>query len=397
MAEGFKVFGRRVADKVWISMKEELTDEGRALAWVSSYAPVMARYSSKEVGKEITMMGMQMKLKSMRILKDKIGALSLDTQPDIAMIAQIVSLFRASCKEQDLDSAKVHAEIIRRLVDRVSDGGDQIRTLFATIMSNDTEIAVSHMRRTFFDFEIWVQRQLSKFWWSHGEANLPTVSSAYLDLHQSILMPSIRTACIRLRRYLAIRKTPIDLDDPVDLKRGDLVFSWVSTYSMFDLGVLVNVYLDLSQNEVHTLRPARRFAEASIALTTLYLYRWGIHQATIYGGDHRDGMHLAIIARLRSTMTNTLKLCTPQDLDHYREAFLWIFFYCGRYEHRNKKKPTTSHQDHSNIWFSQMFARQARLLKLTTWPEVEEVLYRFVFYDFLEQDPESWFEETILL
>lgn len=397
MAEGFKVMGRRIADRVWTSMKEELTDEGRALAWAGSYATVMARYSSVETGTELAVMGLQMKLKSIRILKDKLGALSLDSQPDLAMIAQIVSLFRASCKEQDLDAAKVHAEIIRRLVNRIPEGGDQIQTLFLTLMSNDTEIAVSHMRRTFFNFATWVQRQLVKFWWAHGEPELPIVSLDYLDLDRSIITPSTRTACIRLRRYLAIRKTPIDLQDPVDLERGDTVFSWVSTYSMFDLGVLVNVYLDLSSASIQTLPPAQRFAEASFALTTLYLYRWGIHQATIYGGDHRDRMHITVVACLRGTMQNALKWCTRRDLDRYQKAFLWVFFYGARYEYRNVGRTLSFHEDQSKMWFSQMFSRQARLMRLTTWAEVTKILHDFVFYDFLEQDPEAWFDQSMLL
>ncbi|KAK5050583.1 hypothetical protein LTR84_003865 [Exophiala bonariae] len=397
IAEGFKVMGRRNADKAWISMKEELNDEGRALAWAGSYATVMARYCSKETAREIAVMGLSMKIRSISILKDKLSALRLDSQPDIAVLAQIVSLFRASCKERDLTAAKVHAEIIRRLFNRITEGTNQIRTLFLTLISNDTEVAVSHMRRPFFNFETWVPHQLSKFWWSRGEPELPIVSLEYLDLDSSICMSSTRTACIRLRRYLAIRKTPINLHDPVDFERCDAIFSCLSTYSMFDLGVLVSAYLDLSAANTPTMSPAQRYAEESFALTTLYLHRWGIHQATVYGGDHRDSMHLTIIGCLRTTMKNALRWCSPQDMDRYKTAFLWVFFYGARYEYRNTSSKLNFNEDQSKFWFSQMFARQARSMGLTAWAEIEEVLCRFVFYDFLERDPKSWFEETMFL
>lgn len=280
-AEGFKLSGKRRANSVWTSMKEELTDEGRALAWIASYIPVLSRYSSPEVARELALMAIDMKVKSMRILKNKIASLQTDEQPDIALLAQIVSLFRASCKEGDLESANVHARIIRCLIDRMHEGSDQMRTLFITLLSNDTEVAVSNMRHTFFEFDNWVQKQLQKFWWSAKIFKLPPVSQQYTELHCSIRVSHNRTACIRLRRYLIFRKMKMNLEDPKDLEYSDGVFSWVSTYSMYDLGLLVGVYLDLLEGKVYDDPPAIRFAEASIALTTLYLYRWGVHQATI--------------------------------------------------------------------------------------------------------------------
>lgn len=376
-------------------MKEELTDQGRALAWVSSYAPVMARYSSPQVARELLLMAIDMKLKSMRILKQKIGSLSNNLPPDIALLAQIVSLFRASCKERDLDSARVHAEIIRCLVDRIHQGSDQIRTLFITLLSNDTEVALSNMCHTFFEYERWVEGQFQKFWWNQGIFNLPPVPLQHLDLHPSIRILPSRSACIRLRRYLMIRKMKINIRDPQDIARSDVIFAWVSNYSMYDLGLLINVYLNLLEGKVYDEPVVIRSAEASVALTALYCYRWGVHQATIYGGDHRDGMHLTIINRLQNILQTTLELATPQDLRRYQETFLWMMFYGARYEYRVNKRNTSKETTASQHWFSTKFAQQVRVLELTTWVDVRHTLRRFVFFEFLEHDVDLWFEEIL--
>ncbi|RVX66974.1 hypothetical protein B0A52_09188 [Exophiala mesophila] len=394
-AEGFNLSGHRRAFTIWTSMKEELTDQGRALAWLSSYAPVMARYSSPQVRRELLLMATDMKLKSMSILKKKIGSLSNTLPPDIALLAQIVSLFRASCKERDLNSAKVHAEIIRCLIDRIHQGSHQIRTLFITLLSNDTEVALSNMSHTFFEYERWVEAQFQKFWWNQGIFNLPPVPLQHLDLHPSIRVLPSRSACIRLRRYLMIRRMKMNLKDPEDVARSDVIFAWVSNYSMYDLGLLMNVYVNLLEGRGYDQSLVIRSAEASVALTALYCYRWGIHQATIYGGDHRDGMHLTIINRLQNVLQTTLELANPQDLLHYQETILWMLFYGARYEYRVNRKNANKTTATSQHWFGHKFAQQVHVLGLPTWEDVRQIMRRFVFFEFLEWDVDLWFEETL--
>jgi hypothetical protein len=420
IGEGFHVAGRRQAAKVWDSMKEELSDEGRALAWISSYIPVLARYSSRDTARDLNLTAIKMKAKSLKILTAKIARLPNDSPPDVALVAQIVSLFRASCKEGDLESAKIHAEIIRRLIDRVGDGQPpagssaavaaaaaadrrHLQVLFVTVMNNDTEIAVSQMRNTFFDFEHWVQKQLSKFWADTSEAAMPPTSSDYRNLHSSIEVQSTRVACVRLRRYLLTRQTLVNLDDPHDLERTDSVLGVFIMYSLYDSGVLVNNYMDLvggrrtvggkSANSVQLL-------EALVALTTLHVLRRGIFEATIYGGDYRIGYHVTTVAHLQATARTALEVAPADELGRYGEALLWIFFYGARFEWQVAQK-TKKDQDKgkatqkTKCWFTSRFARQTQQLGLTQWPDARRVLDQFVFYEFLEPDLPAWYDEVV--
>lgn len=395
IGEGFHVSGGRQAAKVWKSMKEELSDEGRALSWVSSYMPVLAKYSPPDTARTLNLIAIKIRSKSMKILKGRIENLSPDSTPDLTLISPIVSLFRASCKENDIPSAKIHAEVICRLLDRVETVDRDIQVLFITIMNNDTEVAVTHMRHTFFDFEGWVQTQLARFWTETPDRTLPPVSPEYKDLHPSIQLQATQTACIRLRRYLLARQTPIDLDDPKDLDRTDSVLTVFATYSLYDTGVLMNVYMNLVAGKVYQMAEAIRYFEAAVALTTLHILRRGIFEATIYGGDHRISYHVTTIDHLEGTLKNALKVATQAELTQYREALLWVFFYGSRFEWRANKKNHNQVSHPLRTWFTKMFTIQVRLLEVEEWPKARQVLRQFVLYEFLEPDLPSWFERTM--
>lgn len=106
-------------------------------------------------------------------------------------------------------------------------------------------------------------------------------------------------------------------------------------------------------------------------------------------------MHLTIIVRLQYTLRNTLELATPEDMENYKEALLWMFFYAARYESRVNAKHPTKTPNPSQIWFTKNFSHHVQRLKLSNWGDVQEILESFVFYDFLEQDLETWMEDTL--
>ncbi|OAL38504.1 hypothetical protein AYO20_02153 [Fonsecaea nubica] len=393
IGEGFHVFGRRTVAKVWNSMKEEFSDEGRALSWCSSYIPVLAKFSSPDTARDLHFLAIKMRTKSMKILKDRIEKLSLDIPPDISLVSQIVSLFRAACKENDIPAARIHANIIQRLVDRVETSSLHIRTLFMTCMNNDTELAIAQMRNTFFDFENWVQRQIARFWVEKPETHMPPLPIQYKALHDSIQLDATRQAAIRLRQYLLVRSTTVNLNDPADLNRTDAVYTIFTTYSQYDSGALINAYINLIAGRVDGIPAPCRLIEASLALTTLHILRRGIFEATVYGCDHRTSHHMITINHLEGTMRKAMNIARDDTLTQYRDALLWIFFYGARFEWRVNQKikgimpPRT--------WFTKMFVRQAEILELNEWPQARHILHRFVFYEFLEPSVATWFAETL--
>ncbi|KIW29613.1 uncharacterized protein PV07_05416 [Cladophialophora immunda] len=393
IGEGFHVFARRTVAKVWNSMKEEFSDEGRALSWCSSYMPVLAKFSSPDTARDLHFLAIKMRTKSMKILKTRIEKLSLDIPPDISLVSQIVSLFRAACKENDIPAAKIHANIIQRLVDRVETPDLHIRTLFMTCMNNDTELAIAQMRNTFFDFENWVQKQIARFWVETPETHMPQLPAEYKALHSSVRLHATRQASIRLRQYLFVRSTTVDLNDPEDLNRTDAVYTIFTTYSQYDSGALINAYINLIAGKGYKMKESLRYIEASLALTTLHILRRGIFEATVYGCDHRTSHHMITINHLEGTMQKALSIATTDELARYREALLWVFFYGARFEWRVNEKIKDIMPPRT--WFTKMFARQAEILELTEWPQARDTLSHFVFYEFLEPYLATWFAETL--
>ncbi|OAL24653.1 hypothetical protein AYO22_05442 [Fonsecaea multimorphosa] len=393
IGEGFHVFGQRTVAKVWNSMKEEFSDEGRALSWCSSYIPVLAKFSSPETARDLQFLAIKMRTKSMMMLKKRIENLSLDVPPEISLVSQIVSLFRAACKENDIPAAKVHANIIQRLVDRVETPDLHIRTLFMTCMNNDTELAIAQMRNTFFDFENWVQKQIARFWVETPEKHMPQLPADYKALHESIQLDATRQAAIRLRQYLFVRSTTVNLNDPDDLDRTDAIYTIFTTYAQYDSGALINAYINLIAGKVYKMEESLRYIEASLALTTLHILRRGIFEATIYGYDHRTSHHMITINHLEGTMRTALTFATAHELTQYREALLWIFFYGARFEWRVNQ--TIQDIMAPRTWFTKKFARQAEILQLIEWPQARDILNHFVFYEFLEPYLATWFAETI--
>ena len=374
-------------------MTEELSDEGRALSWCSSYIPVMAKFCSPETAREMNILAIAMRTRSMKALKMKIESLSPENSPDIALISQVVSLFRAACKESDIAAAKIHAGVVQCLVDKVEIPDRHIRTLFMTCMNNDSELAITQMRNTFFDYENWIQKQIARLWPNTLDKDLPPLPAESKILHKSIQLEATRQAAIRLRQYLFYRSTKVNLNDPQDLDRTDAVFTNFTTYSQYDSGVLINVYINLVGGKVYKIKESLRSIEAALAITTLHVLRRGIFEATVYGCDHRSSHHLILINQLEGTMRNTMATASTDELDRYREALLWIFFYGSRFEWRVREK--AKDLTPARTWFSKLFARQVRHLRLTEWSDVQEVLEQFVFYGFLEPSLPIWFAEIL--
>lgn len=94
-------------------------------------------------------------------------------------------------------------------------------------------------------------------------------------------------------------------------------------------------------------------------------------------------------------MKVALKSATPAELAHYREAYLWIFFNGAHYEQRVKGENLRKYTGTSKPWFSEMLITHARLLGVTTWLDLRDLLKEFVFYDLLKLNLASWFGDTI--
>jgi hypothetical protein len=81
-------------------MKGELLEEGRALSWCSSYLPVLSDFVSRDAARDMDILAVTMRNKSIAVLKAKLEKPPHHGMADVdgSLLAQVVSLFRAACK-----------------------------------------------------------------------------------------------------------------------------------------------------------------------------------------------------------------------------------------------------------------------------------------------------------
>ncbi|OCT46280.1 hypothetical protein CLCR_01335 [Cladophialophora carrionii] len=171
-----------------------------------------------------------------------------------------------------------------------------------TCMNSDVELAIAQMRNTFFDYEDWVRGRIRRSWAETLQKNMPSLPPEYQALHESITLPATRQVAIRLRQYLVYRSTKVNLNGPADLDHTEAVSTIFTTYSQYDFGVLINVYIHLVAGRVADMEKSSRLVEAALALTTLHVLRRGIFEATVYRCDHRSSHHIITINHLERTM-----------------------------------------------------------------------------------------------
>jgi hypothetical protein len=396
-------------------MKEELQEEGRALSWCSSYMPVLAKFVSRQAAQNLDVLAVTMRNKSIAVLKAKLEkpARNVMKDNDISILAQIVSLFRAACKvrksaklllvltqtasltheqEGDMIGAKVHANAIEHLVDQVQTPNNHFRTLLITCINNDVELAITHMKSTIFKYQGWIHQQIQRFWKETPANTMPSMPWVSDALHPSMNTPVVQEAAIRVRRYLSIRSTPINLDDPEDLDRVDALSTAIAIYTQYDCGALINAYIGMLEQS--NTKSIRQQLQGCLALTTLYVLRRGVLEATIQGSERsRNSSHTAIMQYLESSLKRACSDARPNELTEYSEALLWMFFCGARYEWRMFQSETAPSS--GRAWFSKVFAQQARILHLSDWRLAKEVIECFILCEFLEADLDSWFAEML--
>ena len=117
------------------------------------------------------------------------------------------------------------------------------------------------------------------------------------------------------------------------------------------------------------------------------------------GVDLRDASQ-PIMLQLRTHLKLAIKHSTPAELNHYREAFLWMLFAGAQHEVRCRNSRNQFEDDgtstwSASTWFSMMLAKQAKDLGVTKWPDARKVLARFLYTDYHEPHAETWYENVV--
>lgn len=384
------------AMKNWNHLRRTLSSDGGASAWVASWIPCILPFVEKSEVREWHLTGLRMRAHSIQTLRRRLSKGDDTHQLGMPVLLHVLYLFRADCVMGDTEAATFHARMLRPLIEAMEDLHQQAELLII-VLYNDCELQIAKMQRTLFDSISWVPDRLASFW-RKTEKLLPDVGEEYENLHSSINTIIVREAAINLRRCLLIGRTPMRLRDPLTLKLGESVYNWMATITLCDMGILVAVHLDLTENAGDCWTVGKRYTEAALAIALLQILRKSMHSMTVDNiADRRDYSHI-IIPKLRATLEKAQQSTTVEEQLYYQEAYLWMFYIGAHYEQRLRKKfdvrriPAAQDQ-----WFSGKFVEQAHNLGFRTWSRVESVLKMFVVnpYLYLGQSLETWFHDKI--
>lgn len=295
---------------------------------------------------------------------------------------------------------------------------------------NDTELACKVFRKTALDYDIWCTSRLDSFW-SYAISFVPPPSFIIENsLHPDIAClngDNIQEALRRLRWALYLRDTlgPLGMHLP---EVGDLVYNWIISRTMHDIGLLINQAIDLISatkatsaiTQDPTLRCVildNRELHAAVTLTTLYSLRKYLHDCSFNGIDVRSAP--LIIPELKNSLSRfvlhgaAMTLTSPQNSGVY-EILFWMYFtgvWQGQKQRCHSKSNTTCtfyqttslHQPdekcprHNStiLWFNAQLAMQARMLRRLHWPQARQLLVQFVYSDIMRPHPSTWYERIV--
>ncbi|KIW69926.1 hypothetical protein PV04_02241 [Phialophora macrospora] len=371
--------------------------EGAALGWLCGHIPPIVRLNSPETTQTLSVARLKMRAKSIKLLREELKDHPESAPESLAALRlHIRTLYEAECMAGDTTAARAHMDILLRLEDPVTDERVRLQHLLV-MMYNATELACKKLERTVMPFGAWTSERLATLW-AISSTYIPVAPQRIQEAHASVTFPVLREAVVRLRYCVWIGETPLAFTDTQERLKADMVFAWTATKTFQDLGVLMNLYMDIVEGIVSFDSEGRRLVQACMVLTLLFMVRKCVHEAIIEDGtDVREASHI-LIPRLEQDMITAMEMMTPAEKIYYQEAFLWMLYAGALHEQRQKSRGKHSDARPNSPdppWFMTTLARHARQMNVTTWEHAKSILQDFVHDRYLEPDGHLWFEEVL--
>ena len=385
------------ARSVWRNFEVGFSTPETAVAWISSHTTEISRLLSDHERPEFDLAALKIRTQALCTLRAAV-AREAGGYPSMAVVQQIMWLFRSECVEGRVEGAQTHANIIRYVGEAVQDP-EAMTSLFIIAMYNDAELACSRFQKTLLDFDTWLPSRMNAFWSRADPMILPRLPTSCGDLHESIKDVTIRGICTHIKRSLAVQDLSLNMETVGEKAYGDMVFQWMGSHMQHDIGVLINYAVDLLQLELedHNEMRAERYLTAALALTTLYWLRKYTQEATLNGVDLRDASHV-LVPRLQQALE--LFDCNASILEKqtYGDALFWMYFTGAHWEQAREdlaRRRAVPLPPDSDYWFSRKLAEHAYRLGLTQRSKVRELLQQFIFNDIMNPHPSQWYLPVI--
>ncbi|KAJ9603717.1 hypothetical protein H2200_011903 [Cladophialophora chaetospira] len=338
----------------------------------------------------------KMRAKSLLLLQQELRKHPEHSPKALATVqSHVRMLFKGECMSQDVNAAKVHAQTFLKLDDQFMDEIEHAHHALV-VMYSVTELACKRLERTIIPFGIYLINAISNFW-TATSCQLPQASAGTEKVHACLTNPWLRNAFLRTRYCLSIEEGSIPSTTPAERLRGDMLFGWIATWTFFDMGTLMNIYIDLIEEEVPTDSEGKQLVEACLILTFLHVLRKCIHEAPINGVDLRDASQV-MIPRLQMDLQRALRTLKPREYLYYNDAILWML-YIGAVHERGLRPGNLVARDEAasgaQTWFTRTFAKQAYKMNIWTWADALAVLSQFIYSEHLCPPGHLWFDEVI--
>ncbi|EXJ66593.1 uncharacterized protein A1O5_10264 [Cladophialophora psammophila CBS 110553] len=374
-------------------------NEGAALAWLCGHIPGIVRLTSAQTTRQLSTARLKMRAKSLKLLREELAGRPQTSPESLAALRlHIRCLFETECMAGDTIAAKAHADILLRLPDPISDEMERVQHTLV-MMFDATELACKKLERTVVPFGNWTAKAHARLW-ALASPYMPVPPIGVHNAHPCVEIPEHREAMVRLRYCLWLAETPLPFATAQERLKADMVFAWIATKTFHDLGILINLYVDIMEGRIHFNSEGHRLTQACMVLTLVYESRKRVHEAIIEdGADIREASHV-IMPRLARDMVTAMEMLNLVEWIHYQEAYLWMLYAGALYEQRQKFKVRRTNlniktESLEEPWFITTLAKHADQMKVTTWQDAKPILGRFVYDEHLEPDGHLWFEEVV--
>ena len=245
------------------------------------------------------------------------------------------------------------------------------------------------------DYGTWLPTRMQQSW-KYAEAKLPVTPSNCWDVHPSVADALVRSSLVRLKRCMVYQKSSAMINSEEEKAYGDIVYSWMRSRGLCDIGTLLNHAFDILESQSAKITLGERYINAALTVTVLCCIRKFGGEARFNGVDIRDASHV-IFPKLLDTLQKVIEHATKEEKDRFGEAILWMWFTGAHFSFQYTKylEATNPEGLAGCAWDYQQLALQAHGTGLTRWTNAAPVLNQFVWSEVMEPRPEEWYDDTI--
>ena len=371
-----------------------LHDRGTALAFIASNASLIANTVNSP---SLHNKSLAMRSKSMAALRKK---LTVTPRSDPLLWWHIDQLWTAEIAANNLPAARVHGEMLSKLMKEYFDAGGslfdvveemkgrRVLELMLFFIYPDSNMATLFLIRPAFDVYEWLPKIFAPFlkvaqplllpWLGGDLASLDPV----IDSEEMIwCFETCREIFMRWRERKAA-KLPA-MAAAMNMCQG--LYKWAIC-----LGKLISQYCKFNEMSETDSEPSHwQYAQQYLALSAL---RWS--RAEVQNDSYGKNVWVGkVMDALRGVLERSRCTVGCETWNKWKNARLWTFYVGAIFELRTHPSSDEWHKG----WYNTQFARQARAMGLTVWADVWVVLSGFLADTAAYETERRWFERAMKL